>query len=428
MTHAARRPAAASPLRSVAVLMFALAAPGCGAEGGARPGAASGDDPESVAPVVTRVDSAGMQVVTSSNLPPLEWLGWAVEAEPSVVIGHLDDPERSVFQVGGAQLASGGPVVVADGGLRQLVAFDDLGNPVARFGRQGEGPGEFEGIALVAAPQTDSLVVWDSRQRRLHVVAPDLSGFRVVVPEGRLTARAPLGFTGGRLLLESSVLTPFHDGPNVAPQTFRWFDPATGASTELLEVSIARFYSLSGSGRPRISALIPFVPTPAATAGDGVAFLLEGGAPEIRVVDLNGVSVQLLRVPGLAGRAVDAAMIEAHRLEEFPDGGSAVVDELYAEMRIPETLPALDTLVMDDGGHLWARSAVGPAVPGTPEAAIVHWVVFDPTGAALGTLGLPRGLRVTEIGPDYLLGVEVDALGVEWVVRRGLTRGVGAAP
>jgi hypothetical protein len=41
--------------------------------------------------------------------------------------------------------------------------------------------------------------------------------------------------------------------------------------------------------------------------------------------------------------------------------------------------------------------------------------VFDPDGRWLGDLDLPRGLRVDEIGADYIAGVERDTLGVEYV-------------
>ena len=41
--------------------------------------------------------------------------------------------------------------------------------------------------------------------------------------------------------------------------------------------------------------------------------------------------------------------------------------------------------------------------------------VFDPDGIWLGTVATPRGLRVTEIGTDYVVGVWRDELDVEYI-------------
>ncbi len=40
--------------------------------------------------------------------------------------------------------------------------------------------------------------------------------------------------------------------------------------------------------------------------------------------------------------------------------------------------------------------------------------VFDPEGRALGFPETPPGLRILEIGPDYVLGGAHDALGIEY--------------
>jgi hypothetical protein len=41
--------------------------------------------------------------------------------------------------------------------------------------------------------------------------------------------------------------------------------------------------------------------------------------------------------------------------------------------------------------------------------------VFDPEGVWLGTVEVPPGLRIYEIGPDYMLGRWDDELGVEHI-------------
>lgn len=52
----------------------------------------------------------------------------------------------------------------------------------------------------------------------------------------------------------------------------------------------------------------------------------------------------------------------------------------------------------------------------------VEWHVFHPDGNLLGTVRTPAGLRVLEIGADYVLGVARDGLDVEQVLVYGLSR------
>ena len=93
-------------------------------------------------------------------------------------------------------------------------------------------------------------------------------------------------------------------------------------------------------------------------------------------------------------------------------------------MTIPETLPAFRSLKVDAMGWLWAEVYEwDPTLP--PE-----WMVFDLDGRARGTLTTPKGLVVESIGADYILGVWIDDLGIEFVRRYALKRGteLGAEP
>jgi hypothetical protein len=59
------------------------------------------------------------------------------------------------------------------------------------------------------------------------------------------------------------------------------------------------------------------------------------------------------------------------------------------------------------------------AHPGSDER---RWTVFSPEGRALGSVVTPPGLRVLEIGRDYVLGVWQDELDVEYVRMHRLDR------
>ena len=57
--------------------------------------------------------------------------------------------------------------------------------------------------------------------------------------------------------------------------------------------------------------------------------------------------------------------------------------------------------------------------PGETEA---YWSVFDPEGRLVGSLDMPDGVEVLEIGENYLLGLYRDEFEVEYVRAYGLTR------
>ncbi|MEE8060797.1 MAG: hypothetical protein V3T16_03170 [Gemmatimonadales bacterium] len=64
----------------------------------------------------------------------------------------------------GVRRLSSGVVVVADGGARELRFFDEGGGHIRTVGRQGGGPGEFEGLGFLSLWRRDSLVVHDGRR------------------------------------------------------------------------------------------------------------------------------------------------------------------------------------------------------------------------------------------------------------------------
>ena len=67
-------------------------------------------------------------------------------------------------------------------------------------------------------------------------------------------------------------------------------------------------------------------------------------------------------------------------------------------------------LQVDTEGNLWVQDTQRPG-EGGPQ----RWTVFAPDGAVRGTLHLPADLRVAQVGPDWLLGLALDADEVEHV-------------
>ena len=83
---------------------------------------------------------------------------------------------------------------------------------------------------------------------------------------------------------------------------------------------------------------------------------------------------------------------------------------LVSRIPVPAARPEYSGLVLDRLGNLWVRR--GPTSEGGPRAT--EYLVFDRTGALLGSLLLPP-MRVLEIGADYIIGVHEDELEVQYV-------------
>ena len=71
--------------------------------------------------------------------------------------------------------------------------------------------------------------------------------------------------------------------------------------------------------------------------------------------------------------------------------------------------------------HLWVQEDNLPGEGGTNPL----WTVFDPEGRVLGFVETPAGLRVYEVGEDYILGRATDDLGVEYAQVWSLSRSGG---
>ena len=89
------------------------------------------------------------------------------------------------------------------------------------------------------------------------------------------------------------------------------------------------------------------------------------------------------------------------------------------------TLPVLRSIHLDAEGNLWVEPDFLPGDPAPP------WQVFRADGTWLGTVTMPPDLDrgfiayqapYLQIGPDFLLGIFTDEMGVEYVRMYGLVK------
>src|SRR5690606_17712139 len=97
------------------------------------------------------------------------------------------------------------------------------------------------------------------------------------------------------------------------------------------------------------------------------------------------------------------------------DQRRSAFERSWAEVPKPVRYPYWGSAIVDLAGNLWVSSYGSPSAPRV-------WTVFDTEGRRISQVQLPPKLRVTEIGADYVLGVEQDDLDVEYVRLYPLTR------
>lgn len=389
-------------------LCIALGATGCG-EG---PQAGPGEPPS-----FEQWDSAGIQVSETSGIALEQTVPWDVDSVPDLELGGVDGSGPTQFyRIGGIVGLSDDRLVVVDGDSRELRWFDGAGDHLLTMGGRGEGPGEFENPRFIPQHRGDSLLILDPRFRRFTWIAKDGSGFRLQDPPDNreLIVGSASGAHGSRILFRTQSAECLLENICESPVVVRWVDLSEGVSKTIGGFSrwSARLTSLEG-----VPYFIggPFDPV-GVTAVDAEGPVIERAPDfEFRRFNASGELTSIFRIDTPIRDADGEALERATR--EY-DGlfAPSSVRGAFDDMDLPAALPAFQSLVVDALGWYWAeRFRLSESDPST-------WIVFDPEGRAHGTIQMPDGLEVHEIGEDYILGRWADDLDVESVRRYGLHR------
>jgi len=386
----------------------------CGCGSGSEPAGESADPPG-----FSLHDSAGVRVATTSAEAATQPLPWRIGPEPDLVIGREGVPEEEFFGIAGLTQLADGIVVVLDASIPELRFFGPDGRLVNRFGRRGSGPGEFQNPTLVPAFAADSLLVYDSRLRRFHLVAANGEGSRSFPAEGA-RRRAPIGVLGHHLFFRRSF-APRPTGPGVTVRevAYGWLDLRAGTEAVVDSVTVSVSFITDWRGGVASTAVgIPFTNSypPAVVTLDETAAIADH-QPEMTEYGTDGRIRRIVRVEDL-GRPITSAVTDTVLDERAARTGrpSDQFAEAMQQMPLPATLPAFEALLVDKSGWVWA------AMYALDRSAPTTWMVFDADRRARGTVITPRGFSIHEIGAAYVLGTWTDDMGVPQIRRYPLER------
>ncbi|MEW5926167.1 MAG: hypothetical protein AB1941_01650 [Gemmatimonadota bacterium] len=391
--------------------------------------AACGGGPEAEFRTVVQ-DSAGVRVVENRGLSALGALGWSVEEQPVLDLGGAASAPE-LYQVMDAVRLQDGRIVVASNGSKALQVYSPDGQHLQTIGREGEGPGEFQSVLWVGRLPGDTIAAWDPSLGRLSVFGPDASLVRVVTPRGSLglLPRAQGVLADGRLVLATGAGA----GVGASPQSRAYRDTLTYVvlgNDGALADTLGRFpgtemIGIGGPGAGLLLRPLPFGRTTSAAVHEGRVYISTGDRYEIGAYS-PGTGLQAVIRADRDPVPVTQQDIRDYREALVTLGGDGGArqdrqrDQLLDEAPYPETMPPLTALEVDAEGNLWAEE---PRKPGSEQGSL--WTVLSPQGVARGTVRLPRGLRVKQIGVDWILGVALDENDVEHVRLHRLTKPAG---
>jgi hypothetical protein len=269
----------------------------------------------------------------------------------------------------------------------------------------------------------DSVGAWDARQKRLSIFTAGgaLARTATVTEADGLAAGIRGTFSDGSFVLEPSAslqgflrITPGELRDSVS---YVRVSPE-GALADTLAVQADREIVASRQGGVLLQQTVLFGRDSYFAAGQDRAYAGQSDAFRIDVVDRRGTLMMSIRrrTPLRRVSRSDVDRARAAALADIRERDAQITRMTGAQWpggdddlpRRP-TIPAFDQLVVDAQGYLWVRDFV------VDRAAPSRWSVFDVEGRWLGTLDLPPGLSVSQIGTDWILGRVKDELDVEYV-------------
>ncbi len=381
-----------------------------------------------IKPFSKLVPAFGAVILLSGKMGAQEKTYWRLSSEPIVEIGVRDGRVEELFQeIVGIQLLPGNRIVVADNGFLELRVFDGDGSMTARMGGEGGGPGEFRTISGMWTNTSGQIGVWDSENRFVTIFDAEgglIQALRATGDSGLGNLEVFFGTIGEEIVLASLHLAKARASPIPDPwvlSRFR-FD--------------GRFSAMAGHvrGMWRTNRQpVPFSAMPmVAVLGDSLV-ISDDFTSSLSIRDKSGqegrqLTLDMGEEPSVSGALADLET----RLRELEHNRQAPLKIGLLERGImpePETFPRVAGILTDSSGMIWVKEYLPPAdalwlkpSPLRPGPG-GKWRVFTREGSFIAVVEIPPDVIPFEVSETELLGLSIDALGVQRIVKYGLAKG-----
>lgn len=407
-----RKPPLSSSCRLAVLILGALSVSG---------GCADADSPDHLP--FSAEDSAGIEVTDVQGPGPEGDGVWRLTPDPVVRIGVVaGEPEYEFSHVVDALRLAPDTIVVLDDDAGELRFFDGLGSHIRTVGGRGEGPGEFEwatdmsmfagGVQLKASQKrirfsssgdlvSDESFLWTPLQQYSCPLA--LHGDEVFLCD----------FVQGGVVLDDGGQAPQYRLLHTVweGQRFDTLGLFTGPATAFHQGSDGRLHAVSD----------PFA------RQDLVA--LGGSPPVVATLRRDLYELTIMTTEGEPLR-----IVRRHRAEEA--ARDEVVDSLYRRAADPlSAVTPADVerlfprrharvgrweLAVDRVGNIWV--GVGRERVDTTGHDYDMYEVFQTDGSLHGSVAVPAGARLADVGEDYVLLVTRSEVDVPFVELYGLLK------
>ncbi|MEX2529932.1 MAG: hypothetical protein WD960_04090 [Gemmatimonadota bacterium] len=395
---------------------------------------------------VTARDSAGVTIV-ENRAPELSGSdAWRLSEQPTLQIGSLDDPDEIFARVTAARTLSDGRIATLDTRAHQVKVFGPHGALLTTFGREGEGPREFNFSwgADFDVLRGDTLLVFDGGLRRISLFESGGSFITVIRPQ----PPEPSGgfsyfarFDNGSYMTRGGTNPMYLGEGDGLIRGAGWISrlgPDGESMGNILEYRTGETV-VAGGGRASIGTrlgrrhiAVPGREGPVVGFADGFHF---------EMYDWEGRLLRIVRRVwdpiAVADAEVDSFMVTVDRtVDRMRQMGA---DVTMRKIDFPEVHSAFDEAMVDPAGNVWIRTfrprtslsrgdeegRSQEGEEGQQEEGEVprRWSVFDPEGRWTTDVLVPADLQIMEIGEAHVLAVWADELGVQYLRRYELIRG-----
>lgn len=372
-----------------------------------------------IIPALTRLFAIGaLLLFVVRSIAAQETSRLRVEGAPSVRIGTEGDIHSEFTRIASAIQLSDKSIAVVVVGSSDVRVFDPMGNHLRTFGRRGSGPGEYQQMHFVARAG-DTLVLYDFGLRRLTSL--DVRSGRVnstTLTPATASPMVPVGrFDDGSLVMRESPTTSLkrRQGTRRDSLDLVVVSPRGNVVHRIGRFAGDAMFAFNPDNTESARAVLghPLGPRLHVMMSKDRVGVADGTQRMVTWFDRRGRKTGTTSLP-LEKRAYDENAVTNARdrllRQGVPEKERALIAELFSRTSRGPEQPTFSTVHVSAAGDLWI-ARFSPDILAGP----TDYLVVDSRGNAVGSVTLPAGFRVTEIGADYILGVRSDADRVESV-------------